>query len=150
MKILILLAVIILILGCSDMCDKADKNVLIEADRAFSKMSEEKGMYESFDYFMDDSAVMYRDGQHPLEGREKIRENLSKNPDATLTWEPTKAEIAESGDLGYTLGKWTYTTKDSSGLESTSFGYYVSIWKKQSNGSWKWVFDSGVSAPAEE
>ncbi len=148
-KILILLAVIILTIGCSDMCDKADKTVLIEADKAFSKMSEDKGLYEAFDFFMDDNATMYREGQHPFMGREKIQPILSKNPDVSLTWEPTKAEIADSGDLGYTLGKWTYTVKDTTGEESTSFGYYVSVWKKQSDGSWKWVFDSGVSGPTE-
>jgi len=66
-----------------------------------------------------------------------------------LTWEPTSVEIAASGDLGYTLGKWTYTVKDSTGEESSSFGYYISIWKKQTDGNWKWVFNSGISGPTE-
>ena len=132
------------------MCDKADKTVLFEADRAFSKMSAEKGLYEAFDFFMDDNAVMYREKQHPFIGREAIRPILSTNPNATLTWEPTSAEIAESGELGYTLGRWEYAIKDSTGNISKSYGYYVSIWKKQIDGSWKWVFDSGISSPSEE
>ena len=150
LKFIILYGIIILATGCSDMCDNADKSVLIEADRAFSKMSADKGLYEAFDFYMDDNATMYREGQNPFTGRESIRPILSKNPNATLTWEPTSAEIAASGDLGYTLGRWEYTIKDSTGEESKSFGYYVSIWKKQDDGNWKWVFDSGVSGTAEE
>ena len=137
-KLIILFGIIIIAAGCSNMCDTADKTVLMEADRAFSKMSADKGLYEAFDFYMDDNATMYRDGQPPFSGREAIRPILSKKSNATLTWEPTFAEIAASGDLGYTLGRWEYTLKDSTGEESRSFGYYVSIWKKQSDGSWKW------------
>ncbi len=135
------------------MCNKADKTdstVLLEADRAFSKMSAEKGLYEAFDFYMDDNATMYREGQNPFIGREAIRPILSTNPNASLTWEPTSAEIAESGELGYTLGSWEYAVEDSSGNVSKSFGYYVSIWKKNISGDWKWVFDSGISGPTEE
>ncbi len=147
--IILLFGILVITTGCSNMCDIADKTVLLEADRAFSKMSAEKGLYEAFDFYMDDNATMYREGQHPFSGREKIRPILSKNPNATLTWEPTKAEIAASGDLGYTLGRWEYTVKDSTGKEDSSFGYYVSVWKKQTDGSWKFVFDSGISGPTE-
>ena len=131
------------------MCDKTDTTVLLETDRAFSKMSAEKGLYEAFDFFMDDNATLYRDRHHPFSGRESIRPILSTNPNATLTWEPNSAEIAASGDLGYTLGRWEYALKDSTGESSSSFGYYVSIWKKQNDGNWKWVFDSGISGPTE-
>ena len=62
---------------------------------------------------------------------------------------PSKAEIAESGDLGYTLGKYEYTEKTTDGEETKSNGYYVSIWKKNKDGSWKYVFDSGITAPEE-
>ncbi len=149
MKKFIILFTILILTGCSNMCDIADKTVLMEADRAFSKMSAEKGMYEAFDFYMDDNATLYRDRHHPFSGREAIRPILSTNRNATLTWEPTFAEIAESGDLGYTLGRWEYALKDSTDSVSTSYGYYVSIWKKQTDGSWKWVFDSGNSGPAE-
>ncbi len=155
MKIVLILAILLIMAnGCSTDSyvkdDKTDKTVLLEADRAFSKMSADVGLYEAFDFYMDDDATMYREGQHPFVGRDSIRPILSTNPNATLAWEPTSAEIAESGDLGYTLGHWEYTVKDSTGSLNKSFGYYVSIWKKQADGSWKYVFDSGISGPTEE
>lgn len=130
--------------------DKISSNILLEADRSFSKMSAEKGFFEAFDFYMDNDAVMYRDGQHPYMGRKAIRAILTSDPNTTLTWEPTSAEIAESGELGYTLGRWEMASKDSTGTEKKGYGYYISVWKKQADGSWKYVFDSGISGPIEK
>ena len=155
MKIVLILAMLLFMANGTttkscDLSAKSNKNILLEADRDFSKMSAEKGFYEAFDFYMDDNATMYREGKHPYVGRDSIRPLLSTDPNATLTWEPTSAEIAGSGDLGYTLGRWEYALKDSTGNVSKSYGYYVSVWKKQADGSWKYVFDSGISGPDEK
>ncbi|MFC1726100.1 YybH family protein [candidate division KSB1 bacterium] len=118
-----------------------------KTDLEFSTCSVENGTYAAFDKFMDDNATVYREGKHPITGREKIRKILNPNSKTKLEWEPFKAEMAESGDMGYTLGKWTATYIDSAGMEKRSSGYYVSIWKKQPDGTWKYVFDSGVNGP---
>ena len=123
---------------------------LLKADRDFSAMSVQNGMYAAFDAYMDDSATVYREGQHPFTGRDAIRPLFPQEGGGTLEWEPFRAEAAESGDLGYTLGKWIYTKTAADGSESKLYGYYVSIWKKQADGSWKYVFDTGISAPKEE
>jgi len=126
------------------------KDSMLQADRDFSKLSVDKGMYAAFDCYMDDNATIYREGQHPFVGREAIQPLFPKEGGGTLEWEPTSAEIAQSGDLGYTLGKWTYTTTDSDDKETKAHGYYVSIWKKDANGNWKYVFDTGVSVKADD
>ncbi|MBD3219255.1 MAG: DUF4440 domain-containing protein [candidate division Zixibacteria bacterium] len=131
---------------------EAARQSMIEADKAFSLMSVEEGMRPAFDYYMDDNATMYRDGMDPITGREDIL-SLYPPPDnqaGILSWEPFFAEISESGDLGYTLGKYVYTVTDTLGVENESYGYYVTIWKKQPNGSWKYVFDTGVNGPQPE
>jgi ketosteroid isomerase-like protein len=56
----------------------------------------------------------------------------------TLSWQPMNAEISKSGDLGFTYGVYELSIKD-----SVYKGTYVSIWKKQNDGSWKFVLDSG-------
>jgi ketosteroid isomerase-like protein len=61
-----------------------------------------------------------------------------------LTWVPVKAEISLSGDLGYTFGNWELFVKSS---DTTLYGNYVSIWKKQADGSWKYVLDAGCNTP---
>ncbi len=55
-----------------------------------------------------------------------------------FTWEPLYADVAKSGELGYTYGTYQIIT-----VENSEKGTYVSIWKKDSNGKWKFVLDSG-------
>jgi ketosteroid isomerase-like protein len=70
-------------------------------------------------------------------------------PDGTsLTWTPAKAEMAASGDLGYTYGNYVYTVKNKEGKLVANYGKYTSIWKKQKDGQWKVILDMGNSSPA--
>jgi len=55
--------------------------------------------------------------------------------------------VAFSGDLGYTFGRYQRTVIDSLNNESSRYGTYVSVWKKQEDGSWKFVIDAGNSLP---
>lgn len=126
------------------------KEELLQTDRQFSMMSASDGVKAAFGQFMADSAIMYREGQNPFIGRDAITDLLGGYPaNAELTWEPWKAEVAESGDLGYTLGQYTYSIPDELTDDRKYFyGNYVSIWRKI-DGEWKWVFDHGASAPAK-
>lgn len=141
------LAVFVSMVGCSrDMNRERMTERLLEADRAFSRFSIERGTAAAFDRFAAEEAVIFRDHRHPITGREAIRE-LLQGSGGTLRWEPYFADLAGSGDLGYTLGKYDHTYTDETGEEQHSYGYYVTIWKKQPDGSWKYVFDSGIEAP---
>jgi ketosteroid isomerase-like protein len=60
-----------------------------------------------------------------------------------LSWEPQMAFVSASADLGYTLGTYRSARRDSSGLERSGTGKYVTIWRKQADGGWKVVFDGG-------
>ncbi len=67
-----------------------------------------------------------------------------------MAWEPQKGEVAQSGDLGYTWGKYTVETKDKDGKPVKSHGKYLNVWKKQANGSWKVVVDIGNKSPSPD
>ncbi len=124
-----------------------EKQAVLDTDRAFSELSVEKGMREAFDACMADDATMYSEGSHPIVGRQAIGARLRGPEAGTLKWEPFQVEVAASGDLAYTLGNWELTSIDSDGNQQTGYGHYVSIWKKQADGYWKWVFDTGVNSP---
>ena len=51
---------------------------------------------------------------------------------------PLDASVSDSKDLGYTYGVWQLTS-----LDSMRQGTYVTIWKKNQNGVWKYVLDAG-------
>ncbi len=112
---------------------------ILNADISFSDMSRQVGMKKAFLQYIDNEGVLLRPGHLPLVGAEAI-DFLSQLSDTayTLTWQPMKAEISKSGELGFTYGVYELNIKD-----SVYKGTYVSIWKKQNDGSWKFVLDSG-------
>jgi ketosteroid isomerase-like protein len=117
----------------------ANPQAIMDADIAFSDMSKEKGMKAAFLQYIDENGVLLRQRNYPIVGNAAV-EYLKKQNDSgfILTWVPEAAELAKSGDLGYTYGLYTLVTQD-----TTMHGTYVSIWKKQKDGSWKFVLDTG-------
>jgi ketosteroid isomerase-like protein len=50
---------------------------------------------------------------------------------------PTKEEVARSGDLAYEVGTFDLTLGDSEGKIATKHGKYITVWKRQVSGDWK-------------
>ena len=123
------------------------KAEVINADRAFSKMSEEKGIKEAFMQFIDSDGVLLRPGYMPLKGANAI-DYISQENDSgfTMTWEPSGVSVAKSGELAYTYGTFLMQIH---GKDSVVRGTYVSVWRKQSDGTWKYVLDSGNDGVGE-
>ena len=86
---------------------------------------------------------------YPIVGLESVAQYLQSGSDSsyTLTWEPISAHIAQSGELGYTYGTWLLISKKT---EQESRGTYVTIWKQNANGDWRFVLDSGNSGLSKE
>ena len=142
---------VFLFVGCGEEVDvEKELERLLDTDREFSSLSVNAGTYEAFDRYMMDDAIIFSEGAHPFKGREAIRGLFRGAGAGTLRWEPFFVDISESGDLGYTLGEFAFTTTDSLGVEHTSTGYYITIWKRQPDGSWRYVFDTGVRSPPPE
>ena len=116
---------------------------LIDADKAFNAMAQRAGTGRAFLAYSADDPVLIRPGSMPLLGKSAFIEAFSGVAGSALSWEPLRAEIAASQDLGYTFGR--YTLRE--GGEIKAHGVYVSIWKKQQDGSWKFVLDGGGTTP---
>jgi len=76
----------------------------------------------------------------PVVGMEAVTRIYEKADTSGIqfTWEPLAGDIASSGELGYTYGIYSFK-KDSVNEKGT----YVSIWKKDAEGSWKYTLDCG-------
>jgi ketosteroid isomerase-like protein len=120
------------------------KQELLNLDMEFSNYSEKNGMKEAFINYIADDGVMLRPNHRPIAGKDSatILLNKNKNNKAQMKWTPLFADVASSGDIGYTYGTYTSTTTIGSGQVSVS-GTYVTIWKKNKEGIWKFVLDSG-------
>ncbi len=125
-----------------DKQEKAKKEIQ-QAEKDFEKMAAEKGIAEAFWYFADSSAVIRGANDSLIRGKEGIRNFFSADrfQTASVKWSPDFTDAAESGDMGYTYGKYTWLSKDSTGKVSESRGVFHTVWKKQKDGSWKFVWD---------
>jgi hypothetical protein len=117
------------------------KTDLLKTDLAFSQLSEEKGRNAAFSAYADSGATMLRGFSQPVTGKDTIINVLNNHPDTgfVLTWVPIRADIARSGDLGYTYGTYILQFKD---VDKTG-GTYCTVWKKDKNNQWKFVLSTG-------
>ena len=139
MKQFIGLALALVLLSCSTN-NKPNIDQLFEVDRQFSNAATETGFNNAFIEFAHPDAVLLRKNSMPIVGKTSIAV-IYKKADTTgvhFSWEPLSGDIAASGDLGYTYG--IYTLQVDTVMEK---GTYVSIWKKDENGVWKYVLDTG-------
>jgi ketosteroid isomerase-like protein len=122
--------------------EKAKKEIAA-AEKDFEKMAAEKGIAEAFSYFADSTAVIRGGNDSLIRGKEGIRNLFSAErfKNASVKWSPDFVEAASSGDLGYTYGKYSWQSKDSTGKVSESNGIFHTVWKKQKDGSWRFVWD---------
>ncbi|MFT3981829.1 MAG: hypothetical protein QM687_15290 [Ferruginibacter sp.] len=119
----------------------SEKMALMQTDREFSEMSVAKGMKTAFIEYIDSNGVLLRADHMPIIGANAIDFLIAQNDTGyTLNWRPENAVVAASADLGYVYG--IYAVHPSS-IDTVLYGTYVSIWKKQQNGKWKFVLDSG-------
>lgn len=132
---------ILLAVGLSA-CIKPTSEELIRVDKEFSDASKEKGMKYAFLEYAADSAVLLQRNIMPIVGKKAIQNSFDAFSDTgiILTWDPLKADISKSGELGYTYGLFTSQIKSNNTITR---GKYVTIWKKQADGSWKYVLDGG-------
>jgi len=123
----------------------AQKQELMNVDAQFSKLSEARGVNEAFIFYIAEDGVLLRPNNFPILGKEIIKERFFSRPDSgyALTWKPLYADIAQSGELGYTCGIYEFKAMDPEGKPIIGNGTYVSVWKKDQFGNWKLVLDTG-------
>ena len=112
---------------------------MTDTERAFSALSVEKGMKEAFLTYLADSAVIFRPA--PTDGRSSWQARNS--PPGTLIWEPCFAEVSRSGDLGVSTGPWEYRPPGETDPAKITYGHFITIWRRQADGSWRVALDIG-------
>lgn len=141
----IFLLLMVILTSCKEKTPK-EKLIreLLEVDIEFSRRSAESGANMAFLEYIDEECVLLRPNKHPILGKEKIAEMFSR-PDTSfsLTWTPLFADVSNSGDLGYTYGTYLINMDSPEGERVKKEGTYAVIWKKNKDGEWKFVLDTG-------
>lgn len=135
--------------GCSpdSARDKSPDKLLLATDSLFARTSLEVGTAEAFNRFLAEDAILLPNGGVPVRGRQNIYANMNTDTVGTLSWAPQHAEVAESGELGYTWGTYEYSRPSSDGTPSVHYGKYLNVWKKNEAGEYKLLVDMGNNSP---
>jgi ketosteroid isomerase-like protein len=59
----------------------------------------------------------------------------------TISWRASHAEVAKSGDTGFTSGSYEDSYKGPDGKLVKGKGKFLCVWKKQKDGTWKAIHD---------
>jgi len=125
---------------------KTALQVMVDTERAFAAMSAEQGTRPAFMAFIADDGVLFR--PKAVKGKKWLTEHPPPPADKRplLSWYPALAGIARSGDLGYTTGPWEYKN-DIHDAKAVAWGHFLTVWKRQADGQWKFAIDLGSSNP---
>ncbi len=116
---------------------------LVEAEHAFARDVAAHGIRAGFLAHLAPTAVVFAPG--PVNARKVYSARPASA--ARLSWEPLVAVASAAGDMGWTTGPWQWR-RDSTRSKPDATGSFVTVWKRQADGTLQAVFDAGVSHPA--
>jgi uncharacterized protein (TIGR02246 family) len=127
---------------------ETDVKAIRDDQAQWLKDFQSKDLDKIVSHFSDDAIIVDKGGP-PVRGREaakNIYRASAADPSSSLTFAPSRIEVSKSGDFAYVLGSYTSVeTVPHTQRTAEDTGTYVSIYKKQADGSWKDVADIGAS-----
>jgi hypothetical protein len=103
----------------------------VDAERAFNAAAQTKGQWTAFRQFAASDATMFV--PQPVKAQEFLKDK--KDPPKPVEWWPTASWVSCDGKLAVNTGGWK--------LPNGAVGYFSTVWRKEADGSWKWIVDGG-------
>jgi ketosteroid isomerase-like protein len=116
---------------------------LLQADTDFAALSQNTDPKQAFANYLAPNAIMIPRAGDPIEGYDAAMASFGEEAAFELYWQPQFAEVAESGDMGWTWGRYQLLVEG----EQLYSGKYVNIWTRQPDGSWQVRLDMGNQEP---
>jgi uncharacterized protein (TIGR02246 family) len=144
MRIKLVVAVLILVAVAMAQANGKDAENRIRAlDSEWSQAAQSKDVDKMVSYYSDDASAFPFNAPIAT-GKEQIRQlwsALMAKPGFSLSFAPTKIDVAKSNDLAYEAGTFELKMNDAQNNPTTTNGKYVVCWKKPTKGEWKVQFD---------
>lgn len=124
--------------------EKSPLQAMVDTELAFAQLAAEEGTRDAFLAFIADDGVLFR--PTVVKGKQWLLDHPARVSDKRplLTWYPAVAGVARAGDMGYSTGPWEFKA-DAHDSKSVAWGHFLTIWKRQANGEWKFAIDLGIS-----
>lgn len=110
------------------------------AERSFAGSMADRD-HEAFNSFLSEEAVFFT-GETALRGKQQVSDawkSYFDTPEAPFSWEPGQVEVLDSGTLALSSGP----VYNPAGERVATF---TSIWRQESHGQWRIIFDKGNKA----
>ena len=104
----------------------------LDAERAFAADAQKLGQWTAFTKWSHDDALMFV--PKPVNAHTFLKGR--KDPPVAIFWWPTKSFVSCDGNTAINYGPWV---RDG----GRAVGYFTTVWERQPDGSWKWVYDGG-------
>jgi ketosteroid isomerase-like protein len=137
-------AIVLLAAGCvsapSD-TSAADAKAIQAKSELWSKAGSTKDSASFCTFYADDATVMIPN-EPAFKGMKDIQAvftPMMQDPNFKLSFTTDKVEV--SGILAYTQGAYSMTTTARTGKPVEDRGKYLTVWKKQTDGTWKALED---------
>jgi Ketosteroid isomerase homolog len=128
---------------------RAPVDLLRAADVAFSRDAERLGAGEAFGRYAAPDAQIFSASGEFITGPQAISASFGPAvANSSFTWQPVHGEISRAGDLGFTVGNAVVTLERQDGAAVVRYSKYLTVWKRQQDGAWKYVVDGGNSRPS--
>src|SRR5688572_20580498 len=116
---------------------------VFDAERAFVRLAAEKGFRDSFHAYFAEDGIAFN--PHPFRVRGAVGGQAAAPAPMGADWAPVYGDVAAAGDLGWNTGPLVYAGRDG---QPERHGMFFSVWKRQSDGSFKVVLDIGSDTPS--
>jgi uncharacterized protein (TIGR02246 family) len=121
---------------------RAEEQAIRAQGRRYLQGAADKDPAAIASVFAKDGAFLFP-GMPLVQGQSALREtfgSLMQTPGFSLTFEPTRIEVAQAGDLAYEVGTYRLQMEPPGGRVDDT-GKYVSVWKKAGD-KWEMVVDA--------
>jgi len=122
---------------------KADEAAIRAASADWNKAAQARDLDKAASYYAEDSVFLVDKGAL-VKGKNSIRmvwKDILAPTAPVLSFTTSFVEVARSGDIGYEYGTAEFTTANKKGKPTVEKAKYVTVWKKQPDGSWKAAVD---------
>lgn len=127
---------------------RAPVDAIRAADLDFSRDAARLGTGEAFRRYAAADAQIFSPLGEFVTGPSAITASFSPPiGKSSFVWHPVEGEMAKSGDLGFTVGNAVITGQREDGTAVLRHSKYLTVWKRQADGSWRYVLDGGSARP---
>jgi ketosteroid isomerase-like protein len=125
------------------------KAEVAKMEDAFCAMAREKGLLAAFQHFAAPDVAFIDTDPRKFRGPAAVQERIGPDePGVKLTWSASFTDVSDDGTLAYNYGRYDFCKTGADGKEGPhSGGWFLTIWKRQPDGTWRYVMDNGSPDP---